>query len=54
MKLVTEPRDAIDLTTTPVHLGLGSRALAVDGFGWDARVPGDRAATLTPDALRDT
>jgi hypothetical protein len=38
MKLVTEPRDAIDLTTTPVHLGLGSRALAVDGFGWDARV----------------
>lgn len=36
MKLVTESRDVIDLNATPLHLGLGSRALAVDGFGWDA------------------
>jgi mannose-6-phosphate isomerase-like protein (cupin superfamily) len=38
MKLVTEPRGAIDLAATPVHLSLGSRALAVHGFDWDASV----------------
>jgi len=38
MELVTEPRGAIDLTATPVHLALGSRALAVEGFEWDGRV----------------
>jgi hypothetical protein len=32
MELVTEPRAAIDLTTTPVHLGPRSRALSVEGF----------------------
>jgi quercetin dioxygenase-like cupin family protein len=36
MLLVTGPRDAIDLTATPVHLAPGSKALAVEGFGWDA------------------
>jgi len=35
MELVAEPRGAIDLTVVPVHLGLGSRARAVEGFGWD-------------------
>ena len=35
---MTEPRGAIDLTATPIHLGLGSRALAVDGFDWDGPV----------------
>jgi mannose-6-phosphate isomerase-like protein (cupin superfamily) len=49
MNLVTEPRDAIDLTATPVHLGLGSRALAVEGFDWDARVLGDYIAAVADD-----
>src|SRR5262245_41650588 len=35
MELVAEPRGAIDLTVVPVHLGLGARARAVEGFGWD-------------------
>jgi quercetin dioxygenase-like cupin family protein len=35
MDLVTAPRRAIDLTAAPIHLGLGSTAVAVDGFGWD-------------------
>jgi quercetin dioxygenase-like cupin family protein len=35
MELVTKPRGAIDLMAIPVHLGLGSRASAVEGFGWD-------------------
>lgn len=35
MELVTAPRGAIDLTAMPVHLGPGSRAVAVEGFGWD-------------------
>jgi mannose-6-phosphate isomerase-like protein (cupin superfamily) len=51
MKLVTEPRDAIDLTVTPVHLGLGSRALAVDGFDWDAQVLEAYAASVTEDGV---
>jgi quercetin dioxygenase-like cupin family protein len=38
MQLVTGDRDAIDLATRPVHLGLGSRASVVDGFAWDADV----------------
>ena len=35
MELVTAPPGAIDLTAMPVHLGLGSRAVAVEGFAWD-------------------
>jgi len=38
MELVTEPRGAIDLTATPLHLGLRSRVLAVEGFAWDRGV----------------
>jgi mannose-6-phosphate isomerase-like protein (cupin superfamily) len=49
MKLVPEPRDAIDLTATPLHLGLGSRALAVDGFGWEAQVLEAYAAAVAED-----
>ncbi|HZA78487.1 MAG TPA: hypothetical protein VE623_19075 [Acidimicrobiales bacterium] len=52
MKLVTEPRDAIDLTATPVHLGLGSRALAVDGFDWDAQVLEAYAAAVAEDGAQ--
>lgn len=32
MHLVTEPSHAIELTTTPIHLGLGSRALPVEAL----------------------
>ncbi|WP_274035333.1 cupin domain-containing protein [Streptomyces sp. MMBL 11-1] len=35
MRLVNHQRDALDLRTTPVHLGLGSRAKPVEGFTWD-------------------
>jgi hypothetical protein len=35
MRLIAERSGAIDLTITPVHLGLGSRALPVEGFSWD-------------------
>ncbi|GGT47106.1 cupin domain-containing protein [Streptomyces althioticus] len=35
MELVNHERNAMDLRTTPVHLGLGSTAKAVEGFTWD-------------------
>ncbi|MFF2190520.1 cupin domain-containing protein [Streptomyces sp. NPDC058155] len=38
MRLVNCERNAIDLRTTPVHLGLGSRAKPVEGFTWDPEV----------------
>ncbi|MGW0786188.1 cupin domain-containing protein [Streptomyces sp. NPDC002913] len=38
MRLVNHEPDAIDLRTTPVHLGLGSRAKPVEGFAWDPDV----------------
>lgn len=38
MQLVTERTGAIDLAATPVHLGLGARALPIDGFAWDPAV----------------
>ncbi|MFJ6615600.1 cupin domain-containing protein [Streptomyces sp. NPDC091289] len=38
MRLVNHERNAIDLRTTPVHLGLGSRAKPVEGFAWDPEV----------------
>ncbi len=38
MRLVDHEPNAIDLRTTPVHLGLGSRAKPVEGFAWDPEV----------------
>lgn len=38
MKLVTDAHAAIDLLTTPVHLGLGSRAMPMEGFAWEPAV----------------
>ena len=38
MELLTQRSGAIDLTATPIHLGLGSRAAPVSGFSWDAEV----------------
>jgi mannose-6-phosphate isomerase-like protein (cupin superfamily) len=49
MELVTDRRGAIDLTNTPVHLGLGSRALPVEGFEWDGRVLEAYAAAVADD-----
>jgi quercetin dioxygenase-like cupin family protein len=49
MELVTQPPGAIDLTTKPIHLSLGSRALAVEGFEWDERVLSDYAAAVAED-----
>jgi quercetin dioxygenase-like cupin family protein len=49
MELVTDYRDAIPLATTPIHLGLGSRALPIEGFGWDSRVLQAYAAAVADD-----
>ena len=38
MQLMSEDHGAIDLTTTPIHLGLGSRALPIEGFAWHPEV----------------
>jgi mannose-6-phosphate isomerase-like protein (cupin superfamily) len=35
MRLLDDARDAINLLTTPLHLGPGSRARAVEGFEWE-------------------
>ncbi|NEC10455.1 cupin domain-containing protein [Streptomyces sp. SID7909] len=38
MRLVNHEHKAVDLRTTPVHLGLGSRARSIEGFAWDPEV----------------
>ncbi|MFJ6940422.1 cupin domain-containing protein [Streptomyces sp. NPDC101132] len=38
MRLVNHERNPLDLRTTPVHLGLGSRAKPVEGFTWNPEV----------------
>lgn len=38
MELRDDARTAIDLLTTPLHLGLGCRARPVDGFAFDPAV----------------
>ncbi|MDT0265804.1 cupin domain-containing protein [Streptomyces sp. DSM 44915] len=49
MRLVNDTRDAIDLRTTPVHLGLGSRAKPVEGFAWDPEVLQAYSAAVAAD-----
>src|SRR5688500_6505546 len=49
MELVIEPRAAIDLMTKPIHLGLGSRVMVVDGFAWDGEVLAAYAAAVAAD-----
>ncbi|MFB4194754.1 cupin domain-containing protein [Streptomyces carpaticus] len=49
MRLVNNARDAIDLRTTPVHLGLGSSAKPVEGFAWDPEVLQAYSAAVAPD-----
>lgn len=49
MQLLTELTGAIDLTTTPLHLGLGSRALPIEGFAWDPEVLAAYSAAAADD-----
>lgn len=49
MRLVDHQRNAIDLRTTPVHLGLGSTARPVEGFGWDPDVLRAYSAAVAAD-----
>ncbi|WP_395575816.1 cupin domain-containing protein [Streptomyces sp. BK79] len=49
MRLVNHERDAMDLRTTPVHLGLGSRAKPVEGFTWDPEVLHAYSAAVAAD-----
>ncbi len=49
MELVTDPTRAVDLTATPIHLGLGSTARAIDGFAWDPAVLADYGAATAGD-----
>ncbi|MFI5721925.1 cupin domain-containing protein [Streptomyces cyaneofuscatus] len=49
MRLINDERNAVDLRTTPVHLGLGSRAKPVEGFAWDPEVLQAYSAAVAAD-----
>ncbi|MCB5169943.1 cupin domain-containing protein [Streptomyces bambusae] len=49
MRLVHREPNAIDLRTTPVHLGLGSRAKPIEGFAWDPEVLQAYSAAVAAD-----
>jgi quercetin dioxygenase-like cupin family protein len=49
MKLLTDTPAAVDLLTTPVHLGLGSRALPIEGFAWEPEVLESYSAAVESD-----
>ncbi|MWA08191.1 cupin domain-containing protein [Streptomyces sp. BA2] len=49
MRLVNDERNAIDLRTTPVHLGLGSRAKPIEGFAWNPQVLQAYSAAVAAD-----
>ncbi|MFE3022017.1 cupin domain-containing protein [Streptomyces sp. NPDC059256] len=49
MRLVNHERNAIDLRTTPVHLGLGSRAKPIEGFAWVPEVLQAYSAAVAAD-----
>lgn len=51
VQLVNHPTDAVDLTTTPIHLGRGSRARPVAGFAWDPAVLGAYGAAVADDGV---
>lgn len=38
MRLADDGRAPFDLLTTPLHLGMGSRARPIEGFAWDPEV----------------
>ncbi|MER0243961.1 cupin domain-containing protein [Streptomyces sp. HSW2009] len=49
MRLVNHTRNAIDLRTTPIHLGMGSRARPIEGFAWDPEVLQAYSAAVAAD-----
>ncbi|MFG3245607.1 cupin domain-containing protein [Streptomyces sp. NPDC048187] len=49
MRLGNHERKAMDLRTTPVHLGLGSTARPVEGFTWDPEVLRAYSAAVAAD-----
>ncbi|MFF8563807.1 cupin domain-containing protein [Streptomyces albidoflavus] len=49
MRLGNHETRTMDLRTTPVHLGLGSRARPVEGFAWDPAVLGAYTAAVAAD-----
>ncbi|MER7516320.1 cupin domain-containing protein [Streptomyces sp. NPDC126499] len=49
MRLLHHERTAMDLRTTPVHLGLGSTAKPVEGFTWDPEVLRAYSAAVAAD-----
>lgn len=49
MELIDDGRDPFDLSTTPLHLGLGSRARPIGGFAWRPEVLGAYAAATAAD-----
>lgn len=49
MKLIEHEREAVDLRTTPLHLGLGSRARPLEGFTWSAEALEAYAAAVEAD-----
>ncbi|MCL7427057.1 cupin domain-containing protein [Streptomyces sp. YS415] len=51
MRLVNHERNAMDLRTTPVHLGLGSRVKPVEGFAWDPEVLEAYSAAVAADGV---
>lgn len=51
MQLVTEPINAVDLAATPIHLGLGSRAMPVEGFEWEPDILGAYEAAVAADGV---
>ncbi|MDA0563320.1 cupin domain-containing protein [Streptomonospora sp. S1-112] len=49
MRLLNHERNAVDLRTTPVHLGLGSTARPVEGFAWEPEVLRAYSAAVAAD-----
>ncbi|MEV8319309.1 cupin domain-containing protein [Streptomyces sp. NPDC059900] len=49
MRLLDHEPNAIDLRTTPVHLGLGSRAKPIEGFAWNPQVLQAYSAAVAAD-----
>ncbi|MEU9593798.1 cupin domain-containing protein [Streptomyces sp. NPDC048193] len=49
MRLGNHEGSPMDLRTTPVHLGLGSRAAPVEGFTWDPEVLRAYSAAVAAD-----
>ncbi|MEV6757056.1 cupin domain-containing protein [Streptomyces sp. NPDC051214] len=49
MRLLNHEHNAIDLRSTPVHLGLGSRAKPIEGFAWDPQILQAYSAAVAAD-----